>query len=146
MSDLPPRRRLLVRLSLALLALAGGGVLLWAVAAHEPTEATFFPKCVFHSVTGLHCVGCGLTRSLHSWLTGDVRQAVAWHPLSVVVLPLLAWHALSSLWWWAWGLKPTARRPVRWPLYVLAAVLLAFMVVRNIPAEPWCWLAPHELR
>ncbi len=129
------------------MALAAGGVLLGAVAVYPPSDYGFFPKCVFHTVTGLHCVGCGLTRSLHSWLNADPLQAVAWHPFSVVILPVLAWVAVSGLWRWVWGAKPRpdASKPLKWPLIVLAVLLLVFMVVRNIPAEPWSWLAPHAL-
>ena len=142
-----PRRRLLVRGSLAGMALAGVAVVLWVVAQHHPNGYSFFPKCMFHAVTGWHCIGCGLTRSAHSWLNGDVPQALAYHPLSFILFPYLAWNALLGLWRWVWGPNPNRRRwRAPWQvLYAFAALLVAFWIARNIPVEPFTHLAPHEL-
>ena len=143
-----PRRRLLVRGSLALLALAGAAAVLWAVATFNPTESDYFPKCQFHAVTGWHCVGCGLTRSAHSWLNGDVPQALAWHPLSFIIFPYLAYHVAVGLWRWLWGPRPNRRRWMApgWLMWSFAGLLIAFWIARNIPVEPFTYLAPHELK
>jgi chromate transport protein ChrA len=37
--------------------------------------------CVFHSLTGLYCPGCGGTRAVLSLLKGDLRMSVQYHPL-----------------------------------------------------------------
>ena len=38
------------------------------VYAFDPSTARFYPPCVFHSLTGLQCPGCGGTRALHALL------------------------------------------------------------------------------
>lgn len=39
-----------------------------------------FP-CMFHSLTGLYCPGCGGTRAVRSLLRGDLRMSFQYHPL-----------------------------------------------------------------
>jgi hypothetical protein len=144
------RRRRLVRFGLlAVLAVLAVGALL-LVAAHHPADYTIFPKCHLYLLTGLHCPGCGLTRSVHALLNGRFSQALAYNVLSPVILPLIAISVTRSLWLWAWGAeaKP-GRGPRRWPAWVpvlLTVVLLAYGVARNIPYHPFTLLAPHELR
>jgi hypothetical protein len=130
------------------MAVAGVAVLCWLVSQHHPNKVSFLPQCLFHAVTGLHCIGCGLTRAMHAWLNGDWEQGLAYHPLSVVLIPYLTWCLLSGLWRWAWGGVPKRssntplRRKITW---VFVSVLVAFWVVRNIPVYPLTLLAPHEL-
>lgn len=42
--------------------------------------------CPFRAATGLPCPGCGLIRSAHSLLRGDVGRAFAVNPLAAVLL------------------------------------------------------------
>ncbi|GLC82568.1 DUF2752 domain-containing protein [Lacrimispora brassicae] len=37
--------------------------------------------CLFHSLTGLYCPGCGGTRAIRSLLRGDLRMSFQYHPL-----------------------------------------------------------------
>ncbi|MEY8354136.1 DUF2752 domain-containing protein [Lachnospiraceae bacterium 54-53] len=39
-----------------------------------------FP-CMFHSLTGFYCPGCGGTRAVRSLLRGDLRMSFQYHPL-----------------------------------------------------------------
>ena len=141
------RRRFLVRACLTALALAGIAVALWVVGTFNPTGYGFFPKCQFHSVTGLHCIGCGLTRSLHAWLNLDPLQGLAYHPLSFILLPYVGWSLGLALWRWAWGgeSKRSRFRGPPWLIWSFVWLLMIFWVVRNIPIYPFNLLAPHEL-
>jgi len=56
------------------------------------------PICPFAYLTGLPCPGCGLSRAAFALFRGDVRGALAMHPLVFVALPgalVLALHATS---------------------------------------------------
>lgn len=140
------RQRRLVRgaiLAIAGLGAAGG---LAVVATVSPADSPFYPKCQLHQLTGLHCPGCGLTRALHSGLNGDLSQAIAYNPLALIVLPVLALALVRSLWAWAWGQRSDPILP-RWQHlpWVIAVVLAVFGVARNVPVYPLTLLAPHPL-
>lgn len=126
-----------------------GGLLLAGAAAFvavvPPTAGSFYPKCEFHQLTGLHCPGCGLTRSAHHLLTGRPLQAVGDNLFGPLALVWLGWEA---------GRRGRARlrgRPdpgwwVRadWVPWLLGALAL-FTVLRNVPAWPLTLLAPQPL-
>jgi hypothetical protein len=104
------------------------------VAARDPASTGTYPQCVFRSVTGLWCPGCGLTRAAHHLLHGDIERALGYNAL---VLPV---GGLLVITWVAWLMGTGGHRPA-WvqraalPAWVvLAAVAVTFTIVRNIPA------------
>ena len=108
----------------------------------DPSRHGFYPKCLFHSLTGLHCPGCGSTRALYEVVHGHVGAAFALNPLIVVLVPfLLCGWVVQKL--WQKNLQPAERlfsKPgVAW---TIAVVVIAFGILRNIPIEPFTWLAP----
>jgi Protein of unknown function (DUF2752) len=151
MTGLDRRRRLLIRASLLALAVVGVVVVGAVLVLVPPTDDSWYPKCQLHSITGLHCPGCGLTRSVHSILNGEFRQALAYNALWPLVLPVIAIALIRSFWSWAWGdsverSKPTTRLMPRWTPHVLIVLLVTFAIARNIPYHPFTLLAPHELK
>ena len=55
----------------------------------NPATSQLAPKCMFHSVTGLDCPGCGSQRMLHALMHGDF--SAAWHanPFIICAAPVL---------------------------------------------------------
>ena len=43
--------------------------------------------CPLLKYTGFSCPGCGLTRAWRSFLTGNLKQALYWHPLFLLPVP-----------------------------------------------------------
>ncbi|MFT5121624.1 MAG: hypothetical protein ACI9TH_002966 [Kiritimatiellia bacterium] len=117
--------------------LAGGGVLLAAVVLHffNPAAVGFYPSCLFHKVTGLHCPGCGGLRATHHLLQGEIGTAFAMNGLLFVLAPMLGWYAVQGL----QGKVTGVSRRVGIALLIL---VLAFWVLRNLPMEPFSRLAP----
>ena len=137
----PSRFQRLIALGLAIAAPAGAVVLYKA----PPTEDSFYPRCMFHTLTGLHCPGCGATRCLYALVHGDLRQAAAYNLLFLLAVPVLAYGG-ALLWWSLFTGRPTPTwRVPRWGLWALLGVVLVFWVVRNLGFPPFSWLAPHEL-
>lgn len=138
--------RRLVRGAIFALVLAGGFVLSYCIAVFPPNDQSFYPRCQLHSLTGLHCPGCGTTRAVHSLLNGQVEQAIAWNPIALIVVPVLAIALIRSLWSWAWErpAKPMRRSPA-WIAAVIGTILILFGILRNVPIEPFSRLAPHEI-
>lgn len=79
---------------------------------------------------------------LHSLMTGDVGRAARLNPLAFLLVPLMAWWAFAGLTALMGGPRwktPTFTARQTW---ILAGVVLAFWVLRNIPASPFTLLAP----
>ena len=103
------------------------GLLFW----FDPAEAHFFPQCVFHTLTGLYCPGCGSTRAAHHLLHGELAGAFAMNPLMVASAPVLVLLFFRRSW--------AGRTWVAWMLF---AILVLYFVLRNINAWPFILLAP----
>ena len=143
------RRQTLIRGCLLAILGLGFALVLWVVLLIPPSQHSFYPKCMLHSTTGLHCPGCGMTRSLHSFLNGDFEQAIAYNLLAPIVIPILGIALLRSLWAWVWDVptfRPSPTTRLKYYLtWALGFSVVLFLVLRNIPAHPFTLLAPHEL-
>ena len=55
----------------------------------DPAQSKLMPRCLFKSLTGWDCPGCGSQRMLHALLHGD--WAGAWHanPLLLSMVPYI---------------------------------------------------------
>ena len=107
-----------------------------------PGQYGFYPRCLLHSMTGLHCPGCGSLRAIHELTHGHFPEALRLNALLVAALPALTvalilrarrtglrglfeFELPQSKWVW-WGL----------------GVLAVFGVLRNLPFAPFHLLAP----
>lgn len=56
------------------------------LAAFDPATTWWFPSCPFHAVTGWLCPLCGSLRAIHALVTGAPLTALAFNPLTIVML------------------------------------------------------------
>jgi hypothetical protein len=110
-----------------------------------PTEYPFYPRCVFHDVTGLHCPGCGGTRCAFALLHGDLAQAAAYNILVLLYLPYLALTALNACWHAVCGRPLFHRKMPAWTIRATGVLMVLFWILRNLPFAPFTLLAPHKL-
>ena len=104
----------------------------------RPGATSGFPiACPFKHVTGLDCPGCGSTRALGALTRLDV--AAAFDHNAVVPVALLFIVAAWATWAWAvWQGRSRADLPSgRWQVATVGLVLVAFAVLRNLPAAGW---------
>lgn len=113
-----------------------------AVAYFDPSKANFLPVCPLYALTGFACPGCGLTRGFHALFHGDVLTALDLNALIPVWVLIFGYLSVSLLLFAVrgkglqmWVVKPAF-------LFVLMGVLIAFGVLRNIPAWPFSILFP----
>ncbi len=118
-----------------------GSVGVWLLWSFDPNAAgSLFPKCIFHSLTGYWCIGCGLTRAMHALAHGDLVRAFSMNPL---VVTLLALSPILLSWYWGW--RPRVFAPVVRMLSdprLWLVLLPAYWIARNLPWWPFTWLAP----
>ncbi len=96
----------------------------------DPMESSIFPRCVFYSVTGLKCPGCGTQRALHAMLTGDFAAAWHYNAFLMVMLPvivlLLGVEGLRKRAPWLYVAVNS-----KWVVAVVLVVVMAWWIVRN---------------
>ena len=97
----------------------------------DPADFVLFPKCIFHSITGLQCPGCGSQRAMHALLNLEIGEAVRYNALFVAALPFLAVLVTARAMrrrWPAFYAKTTGA-PVIWTVF---AVIVLWWILRNI--------------
>ena len=116
-------------------ALGSGAILFF----FDPAKHGFYPLCLFHSLTGWNCPGCGATRAAYQLLHGHLLRAL--HDNALFVLTLAALAAQS-----AWlVMKKIQNQPVAFvvspkTLWALLVIAFVFTGLRNLPA--FAWLSP----
>jgi len=58
--------------------------------AVDPSTSRWAPKCLFHTLTGWDCPGCGAQRALHALLHGRFAEAWSYNPFIFIIIPLAA--------------------------------------------------------
>ncbi|MDI1475678.1 DUF2752 domain-containing protein [Polyangium sp. y55x31] len=97
--------------------------------------AVRFPLCPFALITRHPCPGCGLTRAALALATGDLREAVHFHPLVIPIVPIVALLALQGSYnyvrhgrWYTFAFQQT--RFVTLGSIVLAVAMIAVWFAR----------------
>lgn len=112
--------------------------------ARDPADGGIYPACPFRAITGLDCPGCGTGRALHRLLHGRIDEAFTLNPLATLLLPVLAVALLASVWTKLTDRPLPRLRLPSWTGWAVAALFLAFWVVRNLPWEPIAWMASYR--
>jgi len=108
----------------------------------DPALSDFFPKCIFHSLTGFDCPGCGSQRAIHALLHGEVIKAADMNLLVVLFLPLLFYSAVitvGNLFFHRGWSQPIFNSPFF--VKSVLVVVLSFWLLRNLPVSPLRWLS-----
>lgn len=71
---------------LAIVAIAVLGLVYYFV---DPGGVGFMPRCMFHTLTGWDCPGCGSQRMIHALLHGDLRAAWNYNSFLLLSLPFI---------------------------------------------------------
>jgi len=104
-------------------------------------KGDLYPGCIFHSLTGFDCPGCGSQRAASALLHGRIIDALDYNILFVLAVPLVGYSALAFS-WNVFNNKKIAQHIFYSPAFVktILFVVLFFWVARNIPVSPFRWL------
>lgn len=83
-----------IKAIVVVLTLAAGAGLYFLV---DPARSDWMPKCMFYSLTGWKCPGCGSQRMLHALLHGDFARAWNENAFLLCMLPLLALMTCAAI-------------------------------------------------
>jgi hypothetical protein len=134
-----------IRIALVLCAAVVIPVGVAVVHTYPPAQYHIYPPCIFFSLTGLHCAGCGATRCVGALLHGDIVQAFAYNPLFVILLPYLIFSVGGQI-IQAWsGMQIRYLQMPRWLALLIVVAVIGFSIARNFTVYPLVLLAPHEV-
>lgn len=91
------------------------------------------PPCLFHSLTGCYCPGCGGTRAVLAFLQGEFLVSLRCHPLILYLAGLGLWFLLSQT------IEKISRHRIRIGmqlreiyLWIALAIVIFHAVVQNV--------------
>ncbi len=125
------------------LSIAAVGLILLRI--FDPARSGIFPPCPVHYLTGWYCPGCGSLRAIHALLHASFHDAWAMNPLTMLLLPFIAYGLLSELLIGFRGHGLPQPRLSSSAIYSLGCVIVLFGVIRNLPMHPFSWLAPGAM-
>jgi hypothetical protein len=99
-------------------------------------------QCIFNKATGLYCPGCGGQRAFHALLHGNFAAAAQNNLLIFLILPIAGIKLIEELSGKKIFPETFYSRKFLLPLFLF---FILFIVLRNIPAEPFTYLAPVPL-
>lgn len=122
-----------------LLLIIGIAVLFFVL---DPTRHELFPRCLFHSITGAYCPGCGSQRALHSLMHLNIAGVVSFNFLFLPAAVLILYHYIHPLLNHIFNWKLPNVLYLKNTPWIILAIVLAFWIIRNLPWYPFSVLAP----
>lgn len=100
------------------------------------------PPCMFRTLTGFYCPGCGTRSALIQLARGNLYAAFRLNPLTVLALPALVPFTISQFLTAFTGrslIRLRLHPALIWGLFVLIVI---YWIGRNIPLYPFTLLQP----
>ncbi len=99
----------------------------------NPTEHIWMPKCPTKAIFGIDCPGCGLQRSAHALLHGNLKEALGYNLFFVVAFPYLFIVLLSGI-MKEGKLQQKIQKIVnsKYATYGYISIFFSWFVIRNI--------------
>jgi hypothetical protein len=101
--------------------------------------------CVFHTVFGLYCPGCGITRMIFSIMQLDFYQAFRYNALMFIFTPFIIFFAGDLIIAYLYDRKTKFFGKVpNFVWIILTIICVIFGAIRNM--EPFTYLEPTDIR
>ncbi len=88
--------------------------------------------CLFRTVTGLRCPGCGISRALAALLRGQLDRFIEYNPLAPLIVLYLLWLGFFTAKQYIQKGKIAYPAPCKWIDVGVLALLLLWWIARNL--------------
>jgi len=109
----------------------------------DPAKHNFFPKCYFHSFTGLNCPGCGSQRAIHDLLHLNIGGTIRNNFLFLPAMMLIIYHFGHPVLNRKFNLRLPDIFYMKLTPWIIFAVVIIFWILRNLPWYPFNLLSPE---
>lgn len=127
--NLDKKKKLSIYIVTGLLLFATIGIVL--VKVYNPEKESFFIPCMLYKLTGIKCPGCGMTRSIHYLVNGNIKQAI-WYNLMLIPIIILVIYALYRYIRYLVKNEEVINKVLENWLKVFLVIILIFGVTRNL--------------
>ena len=97
----------------------------------NPSTSKYVPRCVFLTLTGYKCPGCGCQRAVHSLLHGDILAALRYNTFFIFAVPVITLYLLNDY----TNLIPSKVGEVithHYTIAVIGILVILWWVLRNV--------------
>lgn len=135
-----PDSKKLFKATLPILILGGFFVVYYLF---NPSQASFYLPCPLYYATDLYCAGCGSQRALHHLMHFEIGKAFGYNPFLVLSIPLLIYAVGVQYINFVWDTKFRVKLFYSNTFIIIYfGLAILYSVLRNIPLEPFSFLAP----
>ncbi|MGN0628281.1 MAG: DUF2752 domain-containing protein [Oscillospiraceae bacterium] len=114
-------------------AVLAAAALLYLYSTEEGAGAGI--PCLFYTLTGFYCSGCGASRALRSVLHLDFYQALRYNAVFTVLLPFLgAYFCALGVSYVRFGKDRVSEKVPGAAVWTAVGAALVYGILRNIPA------------
>ena len=82
--------------------------------------------CMFYSITGYYCPGCGGTRAVLALLSGHPWTSFCYHPLVIYCCAVILFYLI---WWILFCFLHKSHKPIAKPVFYLAFVWIGLGIL-----------------
>jgi hypothetical protein len=108
----------------------------------EPGNNSLFPRCIFNSLTGYYCPGCGSQRAMHQLVHLNFAGVASNNFLFIPALIFIGYHYSYKLLNKKFGLKLPGLFYFKATPWIVFGIVVLFWILRNLPYYPFNVLAP----
>lgn len=127
-----------LRLAAPLAVAASATLVCAAIWVGDPTTPGGpLPVCPTKALLGIDCPGCGSLRMLYSLIHGNLLAAARFNALGLAAVALLVWAYLAWTYGRVVGRRIQGWQHHRWSAAVTLSLVVAWLVLRNIPVAPF---------
>ncbi len=100
--------------------------------AYPPDIYGFYPRCLWHEITGTYCPGCGSLRSFNALVKGDIFRVTDYNKAAIFYIPFLIYIFINIHYISLTGKSLPTLKLNAAMLYSLAGLIIVYWVIRNI--------------